>query len=270
MPRFESSTCEIYYEDEGAGRPIIFIHGLWLTSRFFCKQRATIAAKYRFIAPDLRSHGRSERTLGDNTVPAQTADLHELIEALDLRDVVLVGWSSGAFNAWEYLQTYGEERVSALVIIDESASDYAWPDWPHGPVDIDRIRAMASGVQANQRGLLRERFVPALFSSTLTDEELDWMVEEVAAIPPVIAAAVLFDEVTRDYRAFVPTITVPVLVCHGRNDAMIPLSAGEQLVRMHPDARLAVFEESGHAPFYDEPDAFDAQLAQFVDSILAR
>jgi pimeloyl-ACP methyl ester carboxylesterase len=269
MPRFESSSCEIYYEDEGEGRPIVFIHGLWLTSKFFRKQRAAVGERYRFIAADLRSHGRSEQSLGDNTVPAQTADLHELIEALDLRDVVLVGWSSGAFNAWEYLQRYGDERVSALVVVDESASDYAWPDWPHGPVDIDRMCAMARGVQANQRVLLRDRFVPALFSSPLTEEELDWMVEEVASIPPVIAAAVLFDEITRDYRAFVPTITVPMLVCHGRADAMIPLAAGEELIRLHPDARLVVFENSGHAPFYDEPDAFNAELARFVDGLPA-
>jgi pimeloyl-ACP methyl ester carboxylesterase len=183
---------------------------------------------------------------------------------------VLVGWSSGAFNAWEYLKTYGKERVAGLVVVDEAASDFHWDGWKHGPVELDRLRMMTIGVQVAQRDLARNRFVPGLFTSALEPADLDWMVDEVSSIPPVIAAAVAFDEITRDYREFIPSTPVPTLVCHGRHDALIPLAAGEHVASVTPDARLVVFENSGHAPFYDEPDRFNAEVAAFIDSLPQR
>jgi non-heme chloroperoxidase len=270
MARFVSSECEIYYDDEGSGRPIIFIHGLWLTSRFFSKQRTFFAEHHRFIAPDLRAHGRSEKLLHGNTVPGQTRDLAELIQALDLRDAVLVGWSSGAFNVWEYLQTYGADRVAGIVVVDESASDYAWPDWPHGPADITRLQAMTASVQTDQSGMVRGSFVHSLFADEAPAAAVDWMVEEITMIPPTIAAAVAFYELTRDYRELLADIKVPALICQGRQDKMIPVGAAEHLAATIPDARLVLFDNSGHAPFYEEPDRFNAELAAFVDELPSR
>lgn len=267
MARFVSSECEIYYEDEGSGRPVVFVHGLWLTSRFFVRQRDFFASRYRFVAPDLRSHGRSEQLSHGNTVPGQTADLHELFEALDLRDVVLVGWSSGAFNAWEYLQTYGTERIAGLVVVDESASDFSWPDWPHGPADLASIQGLTTGVQTDQHGMVRNGFVHSLFAGDAPAEDIDWMVEEITSIPATVAAAVAFDELTRDYRSLMSEIKVPALICQGRMDKMIPIGAAEYLAETIPDARLVVFEASGHAPFYEEPERFNAELTAFVEAL---
>ena len=69
MATFRTSDGELFYEDSGNGQPVVFIHGLWLTSRFFERQRYAFSARHRFIAPDLRSHGRSETVLHGNTVP---------------------------------------------------------------------------------------------------------------------------------------------------------------------------------------------------------
>jgi non-heme chloroperoxidase len=69
LPTFRASGCDLHYLDEGEGQPVAFIHGLWLTGRFFHKQITALRGTYRVIAPDLRGHGRSEKVLDGHTVP---------------------------------------------------------------------------------------------------------------------------------------------------------------------------------------------------------
>jgi pimeloyl-ACP methyl ester carboxylesterase len=264
MATFRTTDGQIYYEDQGTGRPVVFLHGLWLTSRFFSKQRAFFAERYRFIAPDLRSHGRSENVLHGNTVPIQTRDLHELFEALDLHDIVLVGWSSGVFCIWQYLMDYGSDDIAGIVIVDESPTDFNWPDWTLGAQDLPGLVAMLDGVQTNHAARVRGGFVPHLFVTPLTDDELEWMVEEITMIPPTVAAAVAFDEVTRDYRSTLADIKVPTLVCFGRHDQFLSPDNGPYLADAIPGARLVMFDHSGHGPFWDEPERFNAEVDRFI------
>jgi non-heme chloroperoxidase len=267
MPTFQTTDGEIFYEDQGSGRPVVFIHGLWLTSRFFARQRAFFAERYRFIAPDLRSHGRSENLLHDNTVPGQARDLHELFLALDLHEIVLVGWSSGAFCAWQYLQDYGSNDIAGIVIVDESPTDFNWSDWTLGAVDLPGLIAMVEEVQTNHAALVRGGFVRNLFATKVSDDELDWMVAEITMIPPTIAAAVAFDGATRDYRPMLADIDVPTLVCFGSADQVLSPDNGPYLAAAIPGARLVMFERSGHGPFWDEPDLFNTELDRFIASL---
>jgi non-heme chloroperoxidase len=264
MPTFQTSDCKLYYEDEGSGRPVIFIHGMWLTSRFFARQREHFARDYRFIAPDLRGHGRSEKVLHGHTVPTQTRDLRELIEGLDLDDVVLVGWSSGAFCIWEYVKQYGNDRLAGVVVVDEAAADLNRGDWNLGAMDLDGLIGMLEVVQVAHAEMVRGRFVHRLFATPPAPEEIDWMVEEITKIPPVVAAAVAFDEITRDYRKVLSEVDVPALVCHGAHDQMLPVENGTHLAETMPDGRLVIFEKSGHAPFWEEADRFNAELERFI------
>jgi non-heme chloroperoxidase len=264
MPTFQTSDGEIYYEDDGVGRPVVFIHGLWLTSWFFAKQRPYFGEGYRFIAPGLRSHGRSENVLHGNTVPIQTRDLHELFQALGLHDIVLVGWSSGAFCIWQYLIDYGSDDIAGIVIVDESPTDFNWPDWTLGAQDLPGLIAMLGGVQTDHAALVRGGFVPNLFATPISDHERDWMVEEITMIPPTIAAAVAFDGITRDYRPMLADIKVPTLVCFGHHDKFLSPDNGRYLADAIPDARLVMFDHSGHAPFWDEPDLFNTELDRFI------
>jgi non-heme chloroperoxidase len=267
MPTFRTDDAELYFEDDGAGQPVVFIHGMWLTSRFFCKQRTGLRDRYRVIVPDLRSHGRSETVPQGNTVPMQTRDLHALIHALDLHDVVLVGWSSGAFCIWQYLVDHGSDDIAGIVIVDEAPTDFAWPDWELGGQDIHGLVGMLETVQTGHEAMVRNMLVPHLFRSEPSAEDVDWMVQEITMIPPTVAAAVAFDELTRDYRPMLADIDVPTLLCFGRHDQFVAPANGELLLGAIPDARLVMFEDSGHAPFWDEPERFDAELDGFIRSL---
>lgn len=114
---------ELYYEDVGMGDPILFIHGVWMSSRFFKKQLPYFRQKYRAISIDLRGHGQSSHADSGHTVATYAKDLKEFIKKLDLRDVTLVGWSMGAFVIWEYIHQFGEDGIKGTVIVDELASD---------------------------------------------------------------------------------------------------------------------------------------------------
>jgi pimeloyl-ACP methyl ester carboxylesterase len=264
MPTFQTTDCEIYYEDEGSGRPVIFIHGMWLTSRFFQRQREHFAQSHRFIAPDLRGHGRSEKVLHGHTVPTQTRDLHELIEGLGLEAVVLVGWSSGAFCIWEYVKQYGTENLAGIVIVDEAAADLNRDGWTLGAMDLDGMIGMLERVQTQHAEMVRGGFVGRVFPNPPSPEDFEWMVEEITMIPPVIAAAAAFDELTRDYRDVLADVDVPALVCHGAKDVMLSPENGTHLAEAMPDARLVIFEDSGHAPFWDEADRFNSEVEAFI------
>lgn len=228
---------------------------------------AYFAERYRFIAPDLRGHGRSEKVLRGHTVPIQTRDLRELIEALGLDDVVLVGWSSGAFCVWEYLKQYGDDGIAGIVIVDEAAADLNRDGWTLGAMDIDGLIAMLDVVQTDHAAMVRGRFVHRLFPTTPAPEDLEWMIDEITMIPPVVAAAVAFDEITRDYREALPNVRVPALVCHGANDQMLSPDNGPYLVDAMANARLVMFAGSGHAPFWDEAERFNAEVDTFITGL---
>ena len=91
-------------EDEGSGPAVVFIHGWSCSGRFFQRQLPYFARSHRVVIPDLRGHGRSEKTLSGHTLPQYAEDLRELFGSLSLERPVLVGWSMGAEVAWEYLR----------------------------------------------------------------------------------------------------------------------------------------------------------------------
>jgi pimeloyl-ACP methyl ester carboxylesterase len=259
----------LHYVDEGAGRPVVFIHGFTVTSRFFERQRPFFSERFRFIAPDLRSHGRSEKTAAGNTLPIQTRDLHELFTALDLRDAVLVGWSNGAFNVWRYLHEHGRERIAAIVVIDESPCPIKRDDWPHGYFELPGLVAGMEARQIDNEEFVRGVFLGRIFAQQPDEADAFWMAQEILMMPPTTAAAVGFDAMTRDYRPLLAEVDVPALVCLGSR-SIVPIENGVYMAAAMSDARLVLFEHSGHSPFWEEADRFNGELAAFISGLQPR
>lgn len=257
---------ELYYEDVGMGSPVIFIHGVWMSSRFFKKQMPFFRQKYRAISLDLRGHGQSSHVQSGHTVANYARDLNDFIEKLQLKDVTLVGWSMGAFVIWEYLNQFGEDNVKGTVIVDELASDFKWPDFEIGAFDLPALTGMMRDIQNDQTGLLKG-FIPLMFKEELPEADLEWMLEETTKLPSSIASAILFDQSIVDCRPYLNSISIPTLLCFGREEKLIPVAAGEHLRNEIPNAKLEVFEESCHCPFLEEPDRFNRIVDEFVKSL---
>jgi pimeloyl-ACP methyl ester carboxylesterase len=185
---------------------------------------------------------------------------------LGLKQVVLVGWSMGAFVLWDYIKQFGVENLKATVIVSESASDFKWPDWPNGIADFPGLCGMMHDVQTDRAAFVRS-FIPLMFKNAPSETDTAWMFEEITRLPESIASSILFDQTVQDYRPILHQVTVPTLACFGRDEKLIPVAGGEHLVKNLPSARLLMFEESGHCPFLEEPDRFNGEVDQFIMSL---
>lgn len=259
-------SVRLYYEDQGQGRPVLFLHSVWSSSRFFRKQLPYFAERHRAMAVDFRGHGQSSVVHHGHTTDGYARDVRAFLRKLDLTGVVLVGWSMGAFVIWDYLRQFGPADVKATVIVDQPASDFKWPDWPFGAWDFKQLCEMMHGVQTNRTEIVRQ-FISQMFKVTPPPEEMEWMLAEYLRMPASIAGSILFDQTVTDYRPHLAGFTVPTLLCFGRDAKLVPIAAGEHLERSLPCARLVPFEYSGHSPFLEEPERFNHVVDEFVRSL---
>ena len=266
MPYFNVGDAQLYYEDQGQGQPIIFIHGVWMSSRFFKKQIPYFAQRHRIITVDLRGHGRSAKVHAGHTIATYARDIHTLIQGLELTNVILLGWSMGAFVVWDYVKQFGTEFLKATVIVEESASDYKQADWPLGAFDFHELCEVMAAVQTDRAGFVHE-FIPLMLKEEPSEEDRQWMFDEITRPPESIASAILFDQTVQDYRPVLPNVTIPSLLCFGRDEKLIPLAAAEHLKQTLPEARLVIFENSSHCPFLEETDKFNQEVDAFICSL---
>src|SRR5688500_5511291 len=113
-----STPIELYYEDHGAGQPVVLIHGYPLNGHSWERQtRELLAAGHRVITYDRRGFGRSSKVGSGYDYDTFAADLNTLLVTLDLRDVVLVGFSMGTGELARYVSRYGHERVAKLAFL---------------------------------------------------------------------------------------------------------------------------------------------------------
>ncbi|WP_141746228.1 alpha/beta fold hydrolase, partial [Streptomyces sp. EN16] len=113
-----STGIDLYYEDHGSGQPVVLIHGYPLDGQSWEKQTdALVKAGYRVITYDRRGFGRSSKTMSGYDYDTFAADLDTVLTQLDLRDVVLVGFSMGSGEVARYLGVHGSERVAKAAFL---------------------------------------------------------------------------------------------------------------------------------------------------------
>lgn len=262
------SGITLAYDDAGPedARPLVLVHGISMSRRYFHKQLGPLSARHRVIAVDLRAHGDSEKVEFGHTVPQYARDLKQFIEALGVDRPVLLGWSMGAFVAFEYIRQFGTGSLRGLIDVDESASDFKWDDWEHGFLDLPALHSLMTSVQDDKEAFVRG-FVPEMFHRPPALEELEWMIGESTKLPTGALSAILFDQTVQDYRGVLPSIDIPALICWGEHDQLLPVS-GAPYMRDHiPGARLELFGQSGHCPFVEESERFNAVVQAFLDGL---
>ena len=267
MSYIQCNGADLYYEDQGEGTPIVLLHGVLHSLRFFEPQLAGLSDEHRAIAVDFRGHGRSEKTELGHTVAQYARDIHSFVEQRDLEDVVLAGWSLGALVSWDYVDQFGTERIRGLVDIDMEASRFQWDDYDHGLTDLEGIIDTLTLAQQDRTSLI-ERMTEQVFKDP-SAETKRLQFEEISRTPASIRSAILFDAVTRDYRRVLPEIDVPMLVCAGAEEETTrgTVASVRNVADLVPDAQFELFEDSGHGPCFEEPDRFNQAVRRFVDSI---
>jgi len=263
---------QIFYKDWGSGQPVVFSHGWPLTSDAWDSQLKLVAdAGYRGIAHDRRGGGRSSQPWQGNDLTTYAHDLASLIEQLDLRDVVLVGHSTGGGEVTRYMARHGTDRVAKAVLLSAIPPlMLQTADNPEGqPLSVfDGIR---DGVAHDRSQFYKDLSAPFYGAnrpgSTVSQGKRDefWLQSMTVGIKSAYDCVKAFSEtdLTDDLRQ----VDVPTLIVHGDDDQIVPIeAAGRKSVDLVKDGRLSVHRGAPHGLTGAHEQQFDAELLEFLAS----
>jgi non-heme chloroperoxidase len=265
MPRFTTSDdVALSYLDEGSGTPVVLIAGYAAPATTWALTAdALVAAGYRAISFDRRSHGDSDSPLYGQRMSRHGKDIEELLAALDLNDAILVGGSMGGSAIWAYLSLFGSERVRAVVTVDQTPKMINTADWASGFYGLTAENSgtfFVNGIPDTGRGRTLESSRPG-FARLI--ERLGGMPElRVANAPETVR--LLQDHANQDWRDVVARLDVPFLMVAGSDSQLWPSTHATESVRDNPHGTATIVESSGHAVNFDSPDQFNSVLLDFL------
>ena len=257
----------------GEGRPIVFVHGWGMHGGLFARQRAAFTDSHQIITFDQRGHGRSAAGPKPPTLEHLSDDLCELFDQLGLSNAVCVGWSMGAMVVWRALMDRSfVSRVRGVASIDMSPRITNDAGWSLGLADGRGPQATilaADQMRRSWRAMAR-RFVPRIFapdaSSKIVELAKD-ILPSVEKLDAEVMASLWESMAVQDLRHPLSLLSTPLLAAHGAKSQLYRLATGEYIENHTPQAELAVFENSGHAPHLEEPEAYNARLGDFIRSL---
>ena len=260
-----AGDVDLYYRDWGCGRPVLFVSGWSMASDSWGYQMMALARRgLRCIAFDRRGHGRSSDPGGGYDLDTLADDIAAVIEALDLRDVVLVGHSMGCNEIVRYLTRHGGARVRQVAMLGPmtpgitlSASNPQGVD----PALLEQFRSMQllhdfpRWIEENV-----EPFVPGA-----GPRMRDWLAQMAlqCSLQALHDCHVVVQE--SDLGAELEAIDLPVLLIAGARDVSAPLDlTARRTAALVPDCRLVVYEDAAHGMFLTHVEQVNGELLEFV------
>jgi non-heme chloroperoxidase len=260
----------IFYKDWGSGQPILFSHGWPLSGDAWDGQMLFFGQQgYRVVAHDRRSHGRSDQTWDGNHMDQYADDLAELIEKLDLRNIIMIGHSTGGGEVAHYIGRHGSDRVAKVVLVGAVPPLMLKTEAnPEGtPIEVfDGIRKNTGGDRSQFFKDLTIPFYGFNRDGAKVNEGLResfWLQGMMGGIKGEYDCVREFSEV--DYTADLKKIDKPTLVIHGDDDQIVPIKASaEKTAKIVKGAQLKVYPGGPHGLAQTEADKFNADVLAFI------
>jgi non-heme chloroperoxidase len=264
------ADIQIYYEDHGAGQPVVLIHGYPLNGASWEKQqRVLLQAGYRVITYDRRGFGRSSRPTIGYDYDTFAADLNTLLGHLGLDDVVLVGFSMGTGEVTRYLGTYGSGRVRKAVLMGAIPPYLLKTDDNPEGVDQKVFDDIKAAVVADRPAYMKDFLdnfynVDVLGGTRISDQA--WQNSFVTAVgASAYAAEACVDTWLTDFRNDLPKIDVPTLLVHGDADRILPYaSTAARLPGLIEDLTVVTIEGGPHNIAWTHPEIVNEALLDFL------
>ncbi len=261
---------EIFYKDWGSGQPVVFSHGWPLSSDAWDDQLVLVASNgFRAVAHDRRSHGRSSQPSGGNDMDTYADDLAELVEALDLRDMVVVGHSTGGGEVARYIGRHGSKRVAKAVLIGAIPPLMLKTAANPGGLPIEVFDQLRAGVQSDRSQFFKDLTLPfygynrpgAKISEGV--RESFWLQGMRAGFPASYFCIKAFSET--DLTEDLTKIDVPTLILHGDDDQIVPIEDSALLsAKIVKNAKLVVYKGAPHGMCTTLKDKVNEDLLAFI------
>ena len=265
-----SGSIDLYYEDHGAGRPVVLIHGWPLSGRSWEKQvGALLDAGYRVITYDRRGFGGSSKPTSGYDYDTLAEDLHKLITHLDLKDATLVGFSMGGGEVARYLGTYGSKRVASAAFFAAIPPYLLKTSDNPGGVDGAVFEGIKKGIVADRFAFLSKFFsdfynVDVLRGERISDQagQSSWIVASGASPKGTLDCVSAW---LTDFRKDLAKIDVPTLVLHGDSDRICPLEVtGKRTHELVKGSKLVVVEGGPHGLNWTHAERVNRELLDFL------
>lgn len=266
-----STDIELYYEDHGAGQPVVLIHGYPLDGSSWEKQTvALLEAGYRVITYDRRGFGKSSKPTKGYEYDTLAADLNTILTTLDLHDAVLVGFSMGTGEVGRYLSTYGSARVARAAFLGSLEPFLLQTEDNPDGVPQSVFDGLTEAVTADRYAFFTEFFKNFYNSDTflgtprLSQEAVDasWSTAAAAGATASVEAQPTW---LTDFRADIPRIDVPALIVHGTADNILPIdSTGRLFAKALPSAQYVEIDGAPHGMLWTHAAEVNEALLRFL------
>jgi non-heme chloroperoxidase len=263
---------KIYFKDWGTGKPVVFSHGWPLSADAWDAQMLFLGQQgYRVIAHDRRGHGRSGQSWGGNNLDTYSDDLAEVLDALDVKDAMLVGHSTGGGEVTRYVGRHGTKRISKLVLIGAIPPLMLKTEKNPGGLPLSVFDELRAGVVADRSQFMKDLSMPfygynkpgAKISQGVRDSF--WRIAMQASIIGTYECIKAFSET--DLTEDLKRVDVPTLVLHGDQDQIVPFADSAPLSsKIIKNATLKVYPGAPHGMPTTLADQVNADLLAFLKS----
>ena len=265
-----SQDIEIYYKDWGSGQPVVFSHGWPLSADAWEDQMFYLASRgYRCIAHDRRGHGRSSQPWNGNEMDTYADDLAKLVEALDLKNAIHVGHSTGGGEVVRYIGRHGTGRVAKAVLIGAVPPLMLKTAANPGGLPLEVFDGIRAGVVADRSQFFKELTLPfygynrpaAKVSEGVRNSF--WLQGMMAGFPAAYFCIKAFSET--DFTEDLQKIDVPTLIMHGDDDQIVPIGASAMLsAKLVKGSTLKVYPGLPHGMCTTHKDQINEDLLAFI------
>ena len=265
-----SNSVNIFYQEYGKGKPVIFIHGWPLNHEMWENQLAELPKhNLRCITYDRRGFGKSDRTWESYDYDTLAGDLNELITQLNLSDVTLVGFSMGGGEIARYIGKYGTEKIEKVVLISSVTPYMLKTDDNSEGIKKDVFNDMVDKIIADRPGFLKEFgkefYGVDMLNQPVSKAMLQWNQAQClnSSLNATVDCLRSFSET--DFRNDLKKIDIPVLIIHGDADKTVPINvSGDKTAILLPHAKYIMYSNAAHGIFITEKEKLNADLLDFI------